>query len=157
MNPSNKLAVFIDGHNLYATTKCTASATTACSQKARARSPFAWAQPNQCCGAFEVTWVQNSRGRSTLVFAGLPAMMAALMPPIEMPAIQSGSMVGFIHPSLILAERATALQYRGHSLERKKTLFCAEVRLGLSVHFRSRYRRSNRCLARAGARAAAGA
>ncbi len=47
----------------------------------------------QSQGAPEVACVQNSRSRSTRVLGGLPAMMAALIAPIEMPAIQSGWML----------------------------------------------------------------
>jgi hypothetical protein len=42
---------------------------------------------------------------------------------------------GFVHPGLIRAERAAALQYQGHALERKKTLCRAEIWLGLNSHF----------------------
>ena len=41
-------------------------------------------------GAVEVTCIQNSRNRSTREFGGFPAMMAALIAPMEMPAIQFG-------------------------------------------------------------------
>jgi len=41
-------------------------------------------------GPSDVTCIQNSRSRSTRSFGALPAMMAALMAPIDMPAIQFG-------------------------------------------------------------------
>ena len=45
---------------------------------------------DQSQGALDVTCIQNSRNRSTRELGGLPAMMAALIAPIEMPAIQLG-------------------------------------------------------------------
>jgi hypothetical protein len=53
----------------------------------RARSPF----PRGFQGTGEETISQNSLRRPTLFSRGLPAMIAALMAPIEMPAIHSGS------------------------------------------------------------------
>ena len=82
-------------------------------------------------------------------------MMAALMPPIEMPGnpirMYTGLGQSIVHARLIRTQRAAALQFQGHALERKTTLCRAEVRLGLNIHFRSPYRWSNGCLALAGA------
>src|SRR5205085_5992293 len=70
-----------------------------------------------CQAALEVTCVQNSRRRSTRCLGGLPAMMAALIAPIEIPAIQSGWMFASASPSLICAKRAAALQDQGNAFE----------------------------------------
>jgi hypothetical protein len=64
-------------------------------RKLRAMSPFAIPKigsPKQEQGPSLLTCVQNSRRRSTREFDGLPAMIAALIAPIDMPAIQSGWM-----------------------------------------------------------------
>ena len=56
----------------------------------RARSPFEGPNSNHGHGEPEVTCVQNSRSRSTREAGGLPAMIAALIAPMEIPAIQLG-------------------------------------------------------------------
>jgi len=65
--------------------------------------------------------------------------------------VYAGLGQSFVHAGLIRTQRAAALQYQGHALERKTTLCRAEVRLGLNIHFRSPYRWSNGCFALAGA------
>ena len=65
-------------------------------------------------------------------------MMAALIAPIEMPATQSGWMLGLgergVDPGLVGAERAAALQHQGDAFE-GKTAFCENfARLDPSIH-----------------------
>jgi hypothetical protein len=115
-----------------------------CRGAARSRRPIS-----------EVTWLQNSRSRSTLMFGGLSANDGRVDTsnrnagnPIRVYARLSQ---GFVNPGLISAERAAAPQYQGHALERKNTFCRAEVRLGLNIPFRSPYRWSNRCGTLAGA------
>ena len=68
-----------------------------------------------------VTVSQNSRSRSTRLSGGLPAMIAALTAPIEMPATQSGCRSGLgqglIDPGLVGPEGAAALQQQRDLLE----------------------------------------
>ena len=61
--------------------------------------------------------LQNSVRRSSRCSGLLPAMMAALMAPMETPETQSGSMPGLVQrlidARLIGAQRAAALQHQG--------------------------------------------
>ena len=65
---------------------------------------------------------QNSRSRSTRRSGGLPAISAALIAPIEMPATQSGVSPSLgerlVHAGLVGAERAAALQHEDALLAR---------------------------------------
>ena len=65
-------------------------------------------------------------------------MMAALMAPIEMPAIQSGWMSAFgqrlVDASLICPQRTAALQKQGDAFEGQLSFRCREVWLKLKIH-----------------------
>lgn len=61
-------------------------------------------------GACSETRFQNSRSRSTLRLGGLPAISAALIPPIEMPTTQSGAMPASTRPSYAPACTPPALR-----------------------------------------------
>src|SRR6476660_4590986 len=64
-------------------------------------SPFAipkLGSPKEAQVPSLLTCVQNSRRRSIREFSGLPAMMAALIAPIDMPAIQLGWMPASARP-----------------------------------------------------------
>jgi hypothetical protein len=56
----------------------------------RMRSAFTGPKSNQGHRELDVTCVQNSLSRSTREAGGLPAMIAALIAPMEIPAIQLG-------------------------------------------------------------------
>ena len=68
------------------------------------------------------TRFQNSRMAASRSLGALPAMSEALIAPMEVPMTQSGSMPApwsaSVHPCLVGAERATALQHQ-HHLPRK--------------------------------------
>ena len=68
------------------------------------------------------TCSQKVRRRATRLSGVLPAMMAALIAPIEMPATQSGALPAsasaFVDARLIGAERAAALQHEHGALAR---------------------------------------
>ena len=70
-----------------------------------------------------VTVSQNSRSCSTRRSGGLPAMIAELIAPIDMPATQSGWRFGLgqalIDAGLVRPERAAALQQQGDTIERR--------------------------------------
>jgi hypothetical protein len=93
------------------------------------------AAPNHGPGA--VTCIQNSRKRSTREFGGLPAMIAALMAPIDFPAIQvrmDGPLAQcLIDTGLIGAKCTAALQHQSDNFEGKMICRRCHIRLNLSM------------------------
>ena len=85
-----------------------------------------------------VTCIQNSRKRPTREFGGLPAMIAALMAPIDIPAIQvrmDASLAQcLIDTGLIGAKCTTALQHQRDNFEGKMICRRCNIRLNLSIH-----------------------
>ena len=88
---------------------------------------------------------QNSRNFSTRTPAGLPAMMAELKAPIDMPEIQSGIeaclIKRLIDASLISSERAAALQDERNAFERRTIAHRMRMCVARFGHFTRNWRR----------------
>ena len=110
-------------------------------KRLRARSPFGSRASEaiaQSGSGLAVMPSQKARSFSTRWSGALPAMMAALIAPIEMPATQSGwisaSASACVDAGLVGAERAAALQHQGDAFKGKTAFYEHFARLHSSIH-----------------------